>query len=148
MNWERWIRLKTFSLWKGWYSAYSASGAIQFKVLKDFPFSAQKISTRISLVLLSKINTFFPLVRSTILNGHYELQKNVPGFWKSNELPGHRKCLENLHRTPLSSAPVENLGQTMLISRNFANLPTLDKRKYVLKWISNLASVHKVGDSS
>ena len=148
MNWERWIRLKTFSLWKGWYSAYSASGAIQFKVLKDFPFSAQKISTRISLVLLSKINTFFPWVRCTILNGHYELQKTVPGFCKSNKLPGHRKCLENLYRAPFSSAPVENLGHTMLISRNLLHLPTLDKRKDVLKWISNLASVHKVGDSS
>ena len=114
-----------------------------FQCTEDFNthFSGARIIDK-----LSKINTFFPWVRCTIWNGHCELQNTLPNFWFF--LPGHRKCLENLYRAPLSSAPVENLGQTMLISRNLLHFPTLDKRKDVLKWISNLASVHKVGDSS
>ena len=71
-------------------------------------------------------------------------KKNVCVYY---DLPSHRKCLKNFHRTPFCSAPVKNLGLTLLISSYFppntlqpAPLKNVHTQKFYL------AGVHKVGD--
>ena len=71
-------------------------------------------------------------------------KKNVCVYY---DLPSHRKCLKNFHRTPFCSAPVKNLGLTLLISSYFppntlqpAPLKNVHTQKFYL------AGVHKEGD--
>ena len=71
-------------------------------------------------------------------------KKNVCVYY---DLPSHRKCLKNFHRTPFCSAPVKNLGLTLLIISYFppntlqpAPLKNVHTQKFYL------AGVHKEGD--
>ena len=52
--------------------------------------------------------------------GSYYVELDTSYFQVSVfQIPGHGKCLENFHRTPLGGAPVKNLGIKQILIHYF-----------------------------